>query len=298
MKVFCSKKFKAFLQKEKCFLVDLDKLEKKCSAMETRLFKETEYLIIGDKVGDIMAFDLPKLLKKTFLIGHCATVITGLVNVGDYLASSDRDEKVFICHFPQTFNIQSICVGHKQYISAMITVNDRIVTGSADGTLRLWNITEGQTVMEWYLDEILKVESEEETVLIPSQLISLQDSLFAGIVDESKKVFVLDAAKPECVRSVELPSCPVVMTMEAGELMALCADMKLYKIHVKEETLEAEEVHLGFIDELTRMGYVYEKSVDEEESGELFKRIVKKRHPTSGGLEKQFEHDKRVYKSG
>lgn len=108
------------------------------------------------------------------------------------------------------------------------------------------------------------MESEEETVLIPSQLISLQDSLFVGIVDEweyaesmrsrSKKVFVLDAAKPECVRSVELPSCPVVMTMEAGELMALCADMKLYKIHVKEETLEAEEVHLGFIDELTRMG--------------------------------------------
>ena len=93
------------------------------------------------------------------------------------------------------------------------------------------------------------MESEEETVLIPSQLISLQDSLFAGIVDEweyaesvrsrSKKVFVLDAAKPECVRSVELPSCPVVMTMEAVELMALCADMKLYKFHVKEETLEA-----------------------------------------------------------
>ena len=43
---------------------------------------------------------------------------------------------------------------------------------------------------------------------------------------------------------------------------------------------------------------MYEKSVDEEESGELFKRIVKKRHPTSGGLEKQFEHDKRVYRSG
>lgn len=55
------------------------KLEKKCSAMDTRLFKEVEYLIIGDKVGDIMAFDLPKLEKKTFLIGHCATVITGLV---------------------------------------------------------------------------------------------------------------------------------------------------------------------------------------------------------------------------
>ena len=101
-------------------------------------------------------------------------------------------------------------------------------------------------------------------MLIPSQLLSLHDSLFAGIVDESgscacvrnrsKKVFVLDAAKPDCVRSVELPTCPVVMTLEAGELMVLCGDMKLYKIQVKEEALEAEEVHLGTIDELTKMG--------------------------------------------
>lgn len=75
--------------------------------------------------------------------------------MGDFLASSDRDEKVFISHFPQTFNIQSICVGHKQYISCMITINNHIITGSADGTLRLWNIAEGKTITEWFLDEIL-----------------------------------------------------------------------------------------------------------------------------------------------
>ena len=48
--------------------------------MITRQHNETEYLIIGDKVGDILAFDLPSLSKKTFLVGHCATVITGLVD--------------------------------------------------------------------------------------------------------------------------------------------------------------------------------------------------------------------------
>ena len=42
--------------------------------------------------------------------------------------------------------------------------------------------------------------------------------------------------------------------MEAGELLVLCTDMKLYKIHVKEEALEAEEMHLGYIDELTKLG--------------------------------------------
>ena len=32
--------------------------------MITRQHNETEYLIIGDKVGDILAFDLPSLSKK------------------------------------------------------------------------------------------------------------------------------------------------------------------------------------------------------------------------------------------
>ena len=77
------------------------------------------------------------------------------MSVGDYLASSDRDEKVFVCHFPQTFNIQSICLGHKQYISCMIAVQDHLVTGSADGTIKLWNVTDGSSIAEWYLDEVL-----------------------------------------------------------------------------------------------------------------------------------------------
>ena len=47
--------------------------------MLTRFYNGTEYLIIGDKVGDILALDLPTLSKKTLLGGHCATVITDLV---------------------------------------------------------------------------------------------------------------------------------------------------------------------------------------------------------------------------
>ena len=47
--------------------------------MITRFYNGTEYLIIGDKVGDILALDLPTLSKKTLLGGHCATVITDLV---------------------------------------------------------------------------------------------------------------------------------------------------------------------------------------------------------------------------
>ena len=131
------------------------KLEKKCSALLTQLHNGKEYLIIGDKVGDVIAFDLPALQKKTYLLGHCSTVITDLVSFGNFLASSDRDEKVFINHFPQTFNIQSICVGHKQYVSCIANVAGSLISGSADGTLRKWDIESGACLQTWYLDELL-----------------------------------------------------------------------------------------------------------------------------------------------
>ena len=47
--------------------------------MITRKFNDKEYLLIGDKIGDITAYAIPSLDKKTFLIGHCASVITELV---------------------------------------------------------------------------------------------------------------------------------------------------------------------------------------------------------------------------
>ena len=97
------------------------------------------------------------------------------------------------------------------------------------------------------------------------------------------------------------------MTIEGGHLMVMTMDTKLYKINVKEETIEAEEVQSSVLQKLVEMGCEtgctssridrYEKSVDDEESGELFKRVVKKRFLTSGGLEKQFEHDRGGYSS-
>lgn len=54
-------------------------IDKKCSAMITRKFNDKEYLLIGDKIGDITAYAIPSLDQKTFLIGHCASVITELV---------------------------------------------------------------------------------------------------------------------------------------------------------------------------------------------------------------------------
>lgn len=129
-------------------------MDKKACAIITHMHNDVEYVIVGDKVGDLVAFSLPDM-KKTVLCGHCATIITDIAFAKGYLASSDRDEKIFVCKFPQTFVIQSICVGHKQYISCMIPAGEQLLSGSADGTIHLWDVESGQSQFVWYLDELL-----------------------------------------------------------------------------------------------------------------------------------------------
>ena len=129
-------------------------MEKKSSAIITHTYNGTEYIILGDKVGDLVAFSIPEM-KKTVLCGHCATIITDIVFAKGFMASSDRDEKIFVCKFPQTFVIQSICVGHKQHISCMASTGEQILSGSADGTIRLWDVETGKSQFVWYVDEIL-----------------------------------------------------------------------------------------------------------------------------------------------
>ena len=129
-------------------------MEKKSSAIITHTYNGTEYIIAGDKVGDLVAFSIPEM-KKTVLCGHCATIITDIVFAKGFMASSDRDEKIFVCKFPQTFVIQSICVGHKQHISCMASTGEQILSGSADGTIRLWDVETGKSQFVWYVDEIL-----------------------------------------------------------------------------------------------------------------------------------------------
>ena len=130
-------------------------MEKKCSSILSCEYQGKEYVIVGDKVGDISIYDFPATENRKFLMGHFGTEITDLVFVGDYLASSDRDEKVFVCQFPKTYLIQSICVGHKQFVSCITSIDRFLLSGSADGTVRLWDAASGCEQHRWFLDEIL-----------------------------------------------------------------------------------------------------------------------------------------------
>lgn len=105
----------------------------------------------------------PKQVRR-LMLGHTASMLTSIhiiprskhgditsTNTGGCkILTADRDEKVRISSFPNTFNIEGYLLGHTAYVTAMdlVHVGDNLgkteirccVTASGDGSVRLWNI--------------------------------------------------------------------------------------------------------------------------------------------------------------
>lgn len=66
-----------------------------------------------------------------------------------YVISSDRDEKIRVTNYPLTEVIESYCLGHLEFVSAIeglqIETNENVLVSiSGDKTLRLWNYLDGK----------------------------------------------------------------------------------------------------------------------------------------------------------
>lgn len=114
-------------------------------------------VIVSDKAGDVYGMNVKHLDQQMKLAGHTASIITDVdMSVcGRYMISSDRDEKVRISRFPDTYTIQSYAVGHESIVVGVTVMQSLYsVTGgevppllcsaSWDNSVRLWTIPEGK----------------------------------------------------------------------------------------------------------------------------------------------------------
>ena len=69
---------------------------------------------------------------------------------GNYIITSDRDEKIRVSKFPNSYNIQCYCLGHTDFVTSIqVVVHSRenlLLSGSGDGSLRVWKYLEGVEV--------------------------------------------------------------------------------------------------------------------------------------------------------
>jgi WD40 repeat protein len=128
----------------------------------------SDLIILADKSGQVLAWNTAQPTASTsttpeteadaddddddklpLLLGHCSILTDmALVHRKSQLITSDRDEKIRVSAYPNTYNITSFLLGHTDYVAGFQSIDDEtlgplIVSGGGDGTLRLWNYLEG-----------------------------------------------------------------------------------------------------------------------------------------------------------
>lgn len=118
------------------------------SASRIRFTVDNTKLLVADKTGDVLIYDILKEDSGTKLLGHLSLLLDVLQsNDSKYIISCDRDEKIKVSCYPKTYSIQTYCLGHKEFVNHIefLPHNDKYLTSSSgDGTLKIWDYSEGK----------------------------------------------------------------------------------------------------------------------------------------------------------
>ncbi|UJR10067.1 hypothetical protein I4U23_014289 [Adineta vaga] len=110
-----------------------------------------EFLLIADKSGDVYQTNLSTtttdlvLTADDCIMGHLSMLLDiSFVRTNDnqeFILTADRDEKIRLSHYPNAYNIEGYCLGHREFVSHVKLIDsNRILSASGDGTLRLWHL--------------------------------------------------------------------------------------------------------------------------------------------------------------
>lgn len=118
------------------------------AASKVRFIPSAQAIILADKSGLVFSFSVEKPHEDgKFLLGHQSLLLDILVSPDEkYIITCDRDEKIRVSRYPNTYSIQSYCLGHTEFITGLsLLPNDKavLVSSSGDGTVRLWDYGAG-----------------------------------------------------------------------------------------------------------------------------------------------------------
>lgn len=172
-------------------------------------------LLAADSCGDITALPVTRMYEhgpvcsstattgsskeKRLLLGHTASMITGIQLVTDYygdnanynddnvvkanqikqqrILSSDRNGKVRVTSFPHTHIVEGYLLNHTSYITSMDATShpnfgSLCLTSSGDGTLRLWDYVKCHQLAVFHHIDTEDVTNQDKSGVITN--VSLQ----------------------------------------------------------------------------------------------------------------------------
>ncbi|EGG13507.1 WD40 repeat-containing protein [Cavenderia fasciculata] len=210
---------------------------KKISSAQLTL--DNKSVVIADKAGDVYIYNLDdtkeKLEKdkkdvedgeeKNLLLGHFSS-ITDMIfsDCHKYILTADRDEKVRVSKYPHAFDIESFCLGHTQFVSKLLIKNDILLTGSGDGTIKVWKWKDGQLLQSINMFDKIKNEAPEPAAVLTTIPLYISNDRVYVYVEEHSTLFTFKYANnvidESSFSSIQLESSPLaVQAVDSGNVL-------------------------------------------------------------------------------
>ncbi|KAF9454240.1 hypothetical protein P691DRAFT_443001 [Macrolepiota fuliginosa MF-IS2] len=131
--------------------------------------KDSQTILVSDKFGDVFSYPFTHVPPQTkpsrdelsshenpsdghLVLGHASPLNAFTLSYDEkYIITADRDEHIRVSWYPQGYNIEMYCLGHRKYVSAIHLppfAPDALVSGGGDPTLKFWNWMSGKCVGE------------------------------------------------------------------------------------------------------------------------------------------------------
>jgi tRNA (guanine-N(7)-)-methyltransferase subunit TRM82 len=183
-------------------------------------------LVAGDLAGDAYAYSLQQK-RQRLLLGHTASMLTGVCIVRNRIITADRDEKIRVSSFPESYVIEGFLFGHLAYVTSIDSVaedakDSLVVSCGGDKTIRLWNLDTMQQISELPISEDDNDKEGGSSELIPTDVtIDPDGGKVAVIFDQSNRIDVYkvesgstEKATLTLVQSLVCPSEPLCVTFQ------------------------------------------------------------------------------------
>lgn len=118
-------------------------------------------VVFAEKAGEVFSKPIGDAdAKSKHLLGHISSLTDmALSPSGKRLLTADRDEKIRISYYPHAFEIDAYCLGHTELVTCMCVLRgeekgeELVLSAGADGTLRLWNISDGALLSTYEISD-------------------------------------------------------------------------------------------------------------------------------------------------
>ncbi|XP_055370822.1 tRNA (guanine-N(7)-)-methyltransferase non-catalytic subunit wuho [Condylostylus longicornis] len=107
---------------------------------------DSKLILLCDKSGDCFLYTCD-INPPKWILGHLSSIYDVKFSFdGKYILTADRDEKIRVTNYPNSYEIESYCLGHKEYVCSIEILENHpniLVSFSGDKTFRLWKWREG-----------------------------------------------------------------------------------------------------------------------------------------------------------